>query len=56
VCWPTAFPAALTLSTTDVSQTTVGWTCEKLDVLDLLKLGDRLTYYLARALYWLLEG
>lgn len=56
MCWPDAFPAALTLSTTDVSATTHGWTCEKLDVVDLLNLGPHLTYYAARVLWWLREG
>lgn len=53
MCYPKAFPAALTLSSTDVSAHDEQWHCDELNVLDLLQEGERLTYDVAKTLYWL---
>jgi hypothetical protein len=38
-----------------VGETDPQWTCDKLDVATLLDEGEKLTYYIGRALGWLLS-
>lgn len=56
MCHPRAFPALLTLSSTDVGKTDPQWVCEELNVEDLLQLGPHLVYYIGRVLGWIAEG
>lgn len=43
----------MTLSSTDVSQTQENWTCEPLNVEDVLLEGEKLVYYVGRTLTYL---
>lgn len=39
-----------------MSVTERGWTCHKLDVVELLQQGEKLTYEVAKVLYYLSTG
>lgn len=53
ICWPKAFPALVTLSTTDVSTSDPQWHCEQLTVENTLALQVKGLYYLSKVLVWL---
>jgi hypothetical protein len=48
-----AFPALLTLSSTDVGKADKQWVCEPLTVETVLESGEDLVYHIGRALYWI---
>jgi hypothetical protein len=56
VCYPKAFPALVTLSTTDVSHQDPSWHCDQLNVVELLHEGEQLTFRIAEVLRWLELG
>lgn len=53
VCHPTGVPELPVLSPTDISQETHGWTCEPLDVQEVLSQGEHFLYYLIKVLRYL---
>lgn len=55
MCYPKAFPALITLSTTDVGRADPQWHCDELNVVNLLTEGERLTYHIASTLRYLDE-